>query len=36
MCIDATTNSLSSGFITDGAGRYHSLVGEKKVALSSS
>ena len=37
MCIDAlesTTNTLSSGFITDGAGSHHSLVGEKKVALS--
>ena len=37
MCIDApehTTNSFSSGFITDGAGRHHSLLGEKKVALS--
>ena len=36
MCIDApesTTNSLSSGFIKDGAGTHHS-VGEKKVALS--
>ena len=29
-----TTNVLSSGFITDGAGRHHSLVSEKKVALS--
>ena len=37
MCIlapESATNSLSSGFITDGAGRHHSLVGEKKVALS--
>ena len=37
MCMDAqesTTNSLSSSFITDGAGRNHSLVNEKKVALS--
>ena len=37
MCIDApesTTNSLTSGFITDGAGRLHSLVRERKGALS--
>ena len=37
MCMLApeyTTNSLSSGFIVDGAGKLHSLVGEKKAALS--
>ena len=37
VCMDApesTTNSLSSGFILDGAGRHDSLVSEKKVALS--
>ena len=36
MCIDdpeSTTKSLSIAFIADGAGRHHSLVGEKKVAL---
>ena len=33
MCIDgpeSTTNSLSSGFIADGAGKHHSLVCEKR------
>ena len=37
MCMLApeyTTNSLSSGFIVDGSGKLHSLVGEKKAALS--
>ena len=37
MCIDApesTPNSLSSGFVADGAGRHQTSVGEKKVALS--
>ena len=37
MCMlapESATNSLSSGFIVDGAGKLHSLVGEKKVALS--
>ena len=37
MCMlapESSTNSLSSSFITDGAGRHHSLEGEKKVALS--
>ena len=37
MCMLApvsTTNSLSSSFITDGAGRHHWLVGEYNVALS--
>ena len=37
MCMlapESTTNSLSSGFITDGAGRHHSLEGEKEVAVS--
>ena len=36
MCIDApeaTTNSLSSGFIVDGAGRHQTSEGEKNVAL---
>ena len=33
LALESTTNYLSSGFITDGAGRHHSLVGEKKVAL---
>ena len=35
MCIDApesTTNSLSSGFIADGAGRHQTSVSEKKEA----
>ena len=31
---ESTTNSLSSGFIVDGAGKLHSLVDEKKAALS--
>ena len=31
---ESATNSLSSGFIADGACKLHSLVGEKKVALS--
>ena len=31
---ESTTNSLSSGFMTDGTRRLHSLAGEKKVALS--
>ena len=31
---ESTTNSLSSSFITDGAGRHHSLASEKKVAVS--
>ena len=30
---ESTTNSLSSGFIVGGAGKLHSLVGEKKVVL---
>ena len=37
MCIDApasTKNSLSSGFITDAAGRHHTSVSEKKPPLS--
>ena len=36
MCMLAleSTDSLSSGFIADGRGKLHSLVGEKKVALS--
>ena len=37
MCMLApksTTNCLSSGFTADGAGKLHSLVDEKKVALS--
>ena len=37
MCIDtpgSTTNSLSSGFVTDGAGWHQTSVGEKKVDLS--
>ena len=37
MCIDTpepTTNYLSSGFITDGAGRHQTSVGEKKLASS--
>ena len=37
MCIDtpeSTTVFVSSSFFKDGAGRHHSLVGEKKVALS--
>ena len=37
MCMfapESTTDSLSSGFIVDGAGGHHSLVGCKKVALS--
>ena len=36
MCIDApesTTNSLSSGLISDGEGRHHFSVGEENVAL---
>ena len=33
LALESTTYSLSSGFITDGAG-HHSLVGGKKVALS--
>ena len=27
------SNSLSSGFIADGAGELHSMVGEKRVAF---
>ena len=37
MCMlapESTTNCLSSGFIVDGAGKLHSVVGEKNVALS--
>ena len=37
MCMvapESTTNSLFFGFIVDGAGALHSMVGEKKVALS--
>ena len=37
MCMlapESTRNSLSSGFIADGAGRHYSLVGEKRVTLS--
>ena len=37
MCMlapNSTTKSPSSGFIVDVAGKLHSLVGEKKVALS--
>ena len=37
ICIDApasTKNSLSSGFITDAAGRHHTSVSEKKLPLS--
>ena len=37
MCMLApvfTTNSLASGFITDGAGRHHSLAGEWNVLFS--
>ena len=37
MCIDApesTTKSLSSSFVTDGAGRHHSLASEKNAAFS--
>ena len=30
---ESTTISLSSGFMADGTGQLHSLVGEKKVAL---
>ena len=36
ICIlapESTTNSRSSGFLADGAGRHHSVVSEKKVSL---
>ena len=34
LALEPTTNSLSYGFIADGVGKLHSLVGERKAALS--
>ena len=36
LALESTTNFLSSGFMVDGAGKLHSSVGEKNVALSCS